>query len=129
VWTVKAGATLDHLDPAFFCHAGQTTGQSADHLILEATQFVEVDEWLTKTDSVLLQRGRFFDDSAGVQQCFGGYTAHIEANATQHRIPFDQCYPQTQVGRTEGGRVSARPGPQHDKIIFTARVFGSLVFV
>ena len=55
----------------------------------------------------------FIDDFCRVQQCFGGYTANIETNATEYRIALYQNHLQSKVGSTKGSGVAARSRTDH----------------
>ena len=53
------------------------------------------------------------DHIGGMQQGFRGNAPHVEADATQVGIAFDEHGIQPQIGATERGGIAARAGANH----------------
>ena len=51
-----------------------------------------------------------------MQQGLGGDAAHVQADAAEVGVAFNQDSLEAEIRRAEGRRIAARPGPQHDYI-------------
>ena len=71
----------DHVDLALLGHAGETTGQLLDDLVLVRAQLVEVDLRLAETDAHVFGVGGLLDHASGMQQRLGRDAADVEADA------------------------------------------------
>ncbi len=107
---------MDHLYLALFGQALEAVGQLTQHLLLPAPQPVDIYPGGIKFDT---GRGHFpalTDDLGGVQQRLGGDAAHVEADAAEGWITFNQYHPFAQIGSAEGRCIAARPRAQHDDL-------------
>ena len=66
-------------------------------------------------DAVFGHRLCVVDDLGGVQQRLRRYAADVQANPADHRVALDQDDVETEVGRAESRRITARTGTQDDQ--------------
>ncbi len=112
----KSGAARDDLDFALTRHAGQSTGQLADHPVLETSEPVQINGGQAEADAMLLHGGGLVDHAGRMQQGLRGNAAHVQTDASQHRVPLHQRHPQPQVRRPERRGVTAGTGTNHDQV-------------
>ncbi|MDT4847739.1 hypothetical protein FQZ97_818070 [compost metagenome] len=105
-----------HLHLARLGHAGQASGQLADHLVLVVAQAVEVDLGFAEQDAVGGQCLGFVDHGGVVQQRLGRDAAHVQANAAERAVAFYQHSVHAQISGAEGGRIAAGAGTQHQHV-------------
>ncbi|MNN08188.1 hypothetical protein D3C81_1210380 [compost metagenome] len=109
----ELGHALHGADLALLGHAGQALGQLTDDLFLVLAQLVQADLRRAVLDAQVTGVRGVVDDLGGMQQRLGRNAAHVEADAAEVGVAFDEHGVHAQVGRTERGGVAARAGAQH----------------
>ena len=109
---------VDDLDLALFGEPGKPAGEFADDLLLERIDSLQVDLRFTEIDPVSLHVFGFGDDLRGMQQRLRRNAADIQANAAEHLVALHEDDFLTEVRGAKGGRVTARPGAEHDDLGF-----------
>src|SRR5690606_3946238 len=115
---VGAGETTGALDDAHLTllrHRREPAGQLADHPVLPSAQPVGIEARLAELDTVLAHLPGFLDDAGRVQQRLRRNAADVQADAAERRVALDQRHVQTEIGRAERRRVTARTGSEHDE--------------
>ena len=110
---LEAPAALDDPDVTRLGQTRQPARQLLHHLVLTRPQLIQIDIRLAETHTQVRHPRRLVDDLGGVEQGLGGNATHIEADAAQTRVAFDQDHLFPQVGGTEGRRVAAGARAQH----------------
>ena len=95
---------------------GQAAGEPPDHAVLPLPQLVQVDGGRTERDAVLAHLLGLGDDLGGVQQGLGRDAADVEADSAEGRPAVHEHDLLTQVGGSERGRVTARPGAEDEDV-------------
>jgi hypothetical protein len=114
---VEEGAVTAHdLDLAALGHAGQTAGQLADDLVLVGAQLVDIDRRCGEGDAEIVGVLGFFHDRRDVQQGLGRNAADVEADAAEGGVALDDDRLHAEVGRAEGGRVTAGAGAEDEHL-------------
>ena len=114
----EAAVTTHDVNLARLGHTGKAAGQLADDFCLVGTQFVDINLWRGKTDAAIAQVVRFLHHRGDVQQGLGGNAADIEANTAQGAVTLDDNRFQTQIGGTEGRRITARASTEDEHVTF-----------
>jgi hypothetical protein len=105
------GGHLAHLG-----HGGQAAGELANDLFLVAAQLVDVDHGYAEVHAQVGQVAHLVHHGGHVQQRLGRDAAHVQADAAQRGVAFDDDDFQAQVGRAEGGGVAAGATAQHQHV-------------
>ena len=87
-----------------------------DDVVLELTQFPEIDLGFTKLDAPGFRVSRFVDQLRDMQKGFRWNAPAVDADAARIDFRIDQGDAQTEVGGQKGGRIAARATAHHDKL-------------
>ena len=109
----KAAVAVHDFHLALFRQLRETAGELANHLVLEAGQFVQLDFGLAESDAVRRHFRGFGNNLRGVQQGFGWNAADIEANTADVVVAFNQYHLLAEIGGAESGGVAAGAGAEH----------------
>ena len=110
---------------AHFGHGRQAPCQLADDLVFVCAQLVKVHDGLRIGHARVRQMSHFVHDGGDMQQGFRGNATHIQAYPAQGGIAFNDDRVQSQISRTESGRVTAGATTQHQHI--TRHIHGAAV--
>jgi hypothetical protein len=105
------GGHLAHLG-----HRAQPTRELADDLFLVAAQLVDVDHGYAEVHAKVAQVADLVHHGGHVQQRLGRDAAHVQADAAQRGVAFDDHDFQAQVRRAERRRVAARAAAEHQHV-------------
>ncbi|MNQ98994.1 hypothetical protein D3C85_1147140 [compost metagenome] len=120
----EAADACHDLDLARLRHAGEAAGELLDHTVLEVAQRVDVDFGRAVLDAVLGEQLHLVHHAGRVQQRLGGDAAHVEADAAECGVAFDQHGLHAEVGAAERGRVAAGAGAEHEHLAFDVGLAG-----
>ena len=94
-------------------HARQSAGQLAHHLAFVSAQLVQIHGGCAEGHAQVGEVRDLVHDRRHMQQGFGGNAADVKAHAAQCCIALHQHGLHAQIGGPERGRVTSRPGAEH----------------
>ena len=83
VWRLKATQPVSHANVTLLGKPCQTIGEFANDLFFETTEFIDINDGLTKGDAVRGHLMSFLNNGRGMQQGFGWDATHVQTNASK----------------------------------------------
>ena len=112
------GSPLNIFDLALLDKSAQPSGQLRDHLVLEISQFGEIDPGRLKVNTPCFCLPRLTDQFGNMQQRFRRDAAVVETNPAGVFAGVDQGHLFSKVCRCKGRRIPARPCTDHRQLCF-----------
>ena len=106
----------DHLHLARLRHHRHAAAEATHHLVFPGAQLLHFDAGVAEGNAMPGEIARAVHQAGDVEQRLRRDAADVEADAAQRLVALDQHHALTQVGRPEGGGVSAGARSQHEDV-------------